>query len=124
MEKIQLNIGEGNMEAMKLKAELADTYMYDGMSAEEAERAVGELSGAVLLIFQKEAELSGMEAELEDMLAEARIRFAPKEDDDPDLLWGKTLRFLNLELYDDAIACVELAGEKGRCCRWLCRGVY
>ena len=112
MEKIQLNIGEGNMEAMKLKAELEDTYMYDGMSAEEAERAVGELSGQSSLIFQKEAELSGMEAELEDMLAEARIRFAPKEDDDPDLLWGKTLRFLNLELYDDAIACVELAGEK------------
>ena len=112
MERIRINIGDGNMELMEQKAELAESYIQAGMSPEEAERRVAELAGQAALTAQKEAELSDMEAELDAMLAEAREKFAPAPEDDPDTLWGKMLRFLNLGLYDDAIACAEMAGER------------
>ena len=42
----------------------------------------------------------------------AREKFAPKITDDPGILWGKVLRFLSLDMRDDALLCVDVLRRK------------
>ena len=114
VDRIRVNIGEGNRELMEQKAELVRRYMEEGMSAEEAEAAVEELIGKSDMLSQKTAELTEVQKELEARLAEAREKFAPLDTDDPDTLWGKMMRFLNLGLYDEAVTCMDMFREKTR----------
>lgn len=114
MERILLNVGDANREVMEQKSDLVRQYREAGMSAQEAEAAVEELVGQADLLTWKEAELSEAQKDLEASLAEARKKFAPLMEDDPDTLWGKMMRFLNLGLYEDAVTCMDLFREKMR----------
>lgn len=114
MGRITIQIGEQNVELMKGKAELVQKYMEAGASEEEARQLVESLSGGSQLLSEKEAELQDMNQELDGMLDEARKKFAPAAEDDENTLWGKMLRFLNLGLYDEAVACVDAYREKVR----------
>ena len=113
-ERIKLTIGEGNMEVMQQKAELAEQYMELGMSAEEAEARVDHIVGQADMIAAAEAELADTKQKLEEKYAEAREKYAPLDTDDPDTLWGKMMRFITLGMYDEAADCVHMLREKTR----------
>ena len=74
-----------------------------GMSPEQAER-----------IGKKEEELANLKAQSEEIqkaIADARERirkkFAPKDDDDVGMLWGKALRFMSVNMPEDAKLCID-----------------
>ena len=112
MDSITASVGEANMELMKSRAELIEKYMSEGASADEARSMAESLSGKSRLVTEQEAELQEMNKELDTLLDEARVKFAPEEGDDADTLWGKMLRFLSLKLYDEAVSCVEAYEEE------------
>lgn len=74
-----------------------------GMSPEQAER-----------IGKKEEELANLKArrdETKKALAATRERirkkFAPRDDDDVGILWGKALRFMSVKMPEDAKLCID-----------------
>ncbi len=74
-----------------------------GMSPEQAER-----------IGKKEEELENLKAqrkETQKAIADTRERirkkFAPKDDDDIGILWGKALRFMSVNMPEDAKLCID-----------------
>lgn len=114
MDRIAVQVGEDNMELMESKYELIKQLMAEGYTEEEARKAVESLSGGTRLLTEKEAQVEELLQEKEKLLEEARVKFAPAEGDDGDLLWGKMLRFLHLGLYDEAVACVDAYREAVR----------
>lgn len=114
MERVGLLIGESNMELLQERAGLIRDLMEDGMSLEEAEEQVGQLLGKSQLLAEKKAQLQQEKQRLEEMLEEARQKFAPREEDGTGTLWNKMRRFMNLGLYDEAEKCVEAYREKAR----------
>ncbi len=75
-----------------------------GMSPEQAER-----------IGKKEEELENLKAqrkETQKAIADARERlrkkFAPKDDDDIGILWGKALRFMSVNMPEEAKRCADV----------------
>ena len=114
LSQVTVQIGEENMKLMESKAQLVEELMAQGLSQEEAEARVEGLSGSSGQIAEQRAQLEEAERQLEEKLNEAREKFAPQESDDPDLVWGKMLRFLNLGLYDEALSCLDVYREKVR----------
>lgn len=111
MDRITIRVGEDNMRLMEKKSELIEQMVREGSTEEEARRSVEALSGKVDLLTAKEADLAELRQELEEKLEYAKVKFAPAAGDDGDILWGKMLRFLNLGLYDEAVACVDAYRE-------------
>jgi len=114
MDQVRVQIGEENMKLMETKAQMVQELMESGLSQQEAEERVNELSGQSSQLTQEKDALQEAQAQLEEKLNEAREKFAPQESDDMEMLWGKMLRFLNLGLYDEALNCLDFYREKAR----------
>ena len=74
-----------------------------GATSEQAEEHVGKLR-KVLELKKKLAEDQEDLAEAQDRL---RKKFAPKDDDDVGMLWGKALRFMSVKMPEDAKLCID-----------------
>ncbi len=59
-----------------------------------------------------EAESQELQAELQKRKEEAREKFKPLETDDPEILWGKGLRFITLKMPDMAAECFGMYAAK------------
>ena len=79
-----------------------------GATAEQADAQVAKL--------RKMAELKQRIANTQESLGEikerARARFAPKDDDDVGMLWGKALRFRMMNMLEDVKHCIEVLRKR------------
>lgn len=121
-------VGDDKLEVMLIKAEMIQQLMSEGADYETAEMIVEELSGRIQLVAEKKLSNKALKKEveekkraleeakqnLESKYDEIREKFAPSIDDESGELWGKMLRFLNVRLYDEAIACIDVYREKMR----------
>lgn len=57
-------------------------------------------------------QISETEDEIAASKARSREKFAPRIEDDAGTLWGKALRFLSLDMRDDALLCVDVLRRK------------
>lgn len=85
-----------------------------GMSREEAEEQVNRLLEKSNQLTISQDKLENLKQELEEAKAEFRRKFAPSADDDIGTLWGKMLRFLSVNMYDEALNCVDYIRETQR----------
>lgn len=85
-----------------------------GMSREEAEEQVNRLIDKSNQLTIAQDKLENLKQELEEAKADMRRKFAPSTDDDIDTLWGKMLRFLSVNMYDEALNCVDYIRETQR----------
>lgn len=67
---------------------------------------------ARLSIQEMKEQVFTMRSELQKKKDEARAKFAPDPADDEWLLWGKMLRFMSLQMPEDALACLSMYGDK------------
>ena len=79
-----------------------------GATAEQADAQVAKL--------RKMAELKQRLADTQEGLGEikerARTKFAPKDDDDVGILWGKALRFRTMNMPEDVKHCIEVLRKR------------
>ncbi len=106
--------GTMNMETSKEEEEYVQLLMELGLTREEALESVLDFSDAANRLTIKKTELEKEQQELEELKAEMRRKFAPSSEDSVDLLWGKMLRFLNVNMYDEALNCLDYVREVQR----------
>lgn len=114
MERITGQIGNENMEWLRERSELIRQLEEAGMSAGEAEQAVARIEGKSQLLSEKQAQVWELRRRLEEKKAEAWQKFAPSDGDEPEILWGKMLRFLSINMYDEAVLCIDAYRERVR----------
>jgi hypothetical protein len=56
--------------------------------------------------------LNALQQELDQKKLQAKEKFKPLETDEPDILWGKMLRFNSLKMYDMCIVCLNMYQQK------------
>lgn len=107
-------VGNMNVAYMSEKGEFVKMLMSVGMSREEAEdylaRTGNKMENIEALKKQVEEEIQ----ELEEIRNKAKVKFAPQSADDCNLLWGKMLRFLTLDMSDEAVSCAQAYLVKAR----------
>ena len=103
-------IGGQNMGLLSDKEALKNLLMAQGYTEAQAQDMVNEAATASQSgpsggdAEAKQKELEAKQKELEEAHQRMREKFAPKEGDDPYLVWGKALRFLSADMREDAIA--------------------
>lgn len=101
-------VGSENYDFMEKKTEL-EQYAWDlGMSQSQIDKYIAGITNKSDSIIAMKKQLDESRSMLLVLKMEAQVKFAPKEDDSPEILWGKMLRFTNLKMYDDAIKCVQM----------------
>ena len=76
-------------------------------------RILDELEIRVDDLLEQGEQLTEAEQQLKELKEEAYEKFRPLAEDEPDLLWGKGLRFITLEMPEAAAECFKLYGQKG-----------
>ncbi len=76
----------------------------NGATQEFAEEQYGKIAK----ISQMKARINSVQTQLDDAKDAARIKFAPKDDDDVGILWGKVLRFRSMGISDAAELCMDI----------------
>ena len=74
-----------------------------GATPEKAEEMIAKIRKTTEL----KSQLQTAETGLRQARERARVKFAPKGDNEPGMLWGKALRFVSLEIDDMALKCLE-----------------
>lgn len=100
-------VGNQNQALFAQKRALIELLMTMGLTEEEAEKHVEKTLDAQGAIQSAQDELLKLEAELEESKARIREKTAPKEGDDPYLVWGKALHFLSAGMKEDAVAAFQ-----------------
>jgi hypothetical protein len=100
----------GNLRPELVAAErtLKDKLLKNGASPEQADHIVnmqGELAALKGI-------LKSQEQHLEETRERVRQKFAPLESDDCGMLWGKSLRFLTVNMPDEALKCIYALRRK------------
>jgi hypothetical protein len=112
-QKQQLNemaslLGSENYAYMQQRAELEQYALEQGMSQSEIDAFLADVTNKSESITALKQQLNEATTKLADMKNQAKEKFAPKEEDTPDILWGKMLRFMTLQMYEDAVKCVQM----------------
>lgn len=114
-------IGEENMALIEEETRYVMFLVEQGYTVAEAEQEVdkitaqaSDVSEKMIALQEKVKELEQTEEELAAAKERIKEKFAPADGDSGDILWGKMLRFLNVKLYDDALACLDAYRETMR----------
>lgn len=102
--------GEKNKEFMSEKDALLSMLTRSGMSKAEAQIYIDKLlanSQKSAVLDDKKKDIDDLQKTLEGQKQLLREKTAPKEGDDPYLVWGKALRFLTVKMYEDAISALQ-----------------
>ena len=75
-----------------------------GMTETQADSLVGKFCK----LAEEKLKLSSAQEQLEEAHDRLRKKFAPKDDDDIGILWGKALRFMSVNMPDEAKRCVDV----------------
>lgn len=106
--------GNLNVDVAEEKSAFIEQLMKQGYTREEAEEWTNKILSGSGNIGMLKQDLLEAETSLKAMQEEAREKFAPEENDEPGILWGKALRFANIELYEEAVKCVQAYQQKVR----------
>ena len=100
----------GNMRPAIVEAEqtLKKELINIGASLEQADRIVNKQGEVDAL----KGVLNTKEQQLEEARERLRQKFAPLETDDCGTLWGKSLRFLTVNMPDEALKCIAILRKK------------
>ena len=79
-----------------------------GATPEQIETQMAKIES----ILSMKRQIAETENEIAASKARSREKFAPKIDDAPGILWGKALRFLSLDMRDEALACLDVLRRK------------
>lgn len=111
-------IGQENMTLIeertryiRLLVDQGYTFAQAEQEADEITAREGEMTEKLIALKEKTKELEQTEEELAAAKERIKEKFAPADGDSGDILWGKMLRFLNVKLYDDALACLDAYRE-------------
>ena len=102
------SLGMPDLPTPKTPEELRSNLEKIGATPEQIERMVEKMKKMQDLKDQ----LASAQKGIEEAKVQARQKFAPKETDDVGLLWGKALRFLSLDMREDALAIILALRKK------------
>ncbi len=105
-------LGTENYAFLQEKSELEQYALEKGMSQSEIDAFLANIVDKSESITALKQQLNEATTKLADMKNQAREKFAPKEEDDSGMLWGKMLRFMSLQLYEDAVKCAQMYQQK------------
>lgn len=101
--KYVLYEGNTSKDFLAQKHALINLLTQSGMTKKEAENFIDKFLCNNQYLDNEKNKLEIHNKKLEDLKQLAREKFAPRETDDPLLVWSKALRFLTIDMYDDAI---------------------
>jgi hypothetical protein len=105
-------VGTENYSFLQEKSELEQYARENGMSQSEIDAFLANIVDKSESIATMKQQLNEASTKLADIKNQAREKFAPKAEDDPGMLWGKMLRFMSLQLYEDAVKCAQMYQQK------------
>ena len=113
---------EVNAQYEDMVQQLIDLHM-DPDEAESLVAQISHISSKELLLEDSKQELEEAKQKLEEAKQEMWEKFAPQEDDEPGILWGKARRFAKVKMYEEAAKCMEVLEKLNdsertpECCR-------
>lgn len=105
-------VGNENYAFLQQKSELEQYALEQGISQSEIDEFLANIVDKSETITTMKQELNEAMTRLEDLRNQARVKFAPTDEDEPGLLWGKMLRFMSLQMYEEAEKCVQMYQQK------------
>ena len=105
-------LGTENYAFLQQKSELEQYALEKGMSQSEIDAFLANIVDKSESITTMKQQLNEATTKLADIKNQAREKFAPKDEDDSGMLWGKMLRFMSLQLYEDAVKCAQMYQQK------------
>ncbi len=105
--EITLLVGEQNLLLMQDQQEFYDVLLALGYSEEDASAYIANISIQSAELTDAEVALETLQAELEAKYQEIREEYAPSAEDSADDLWVNGVRFLRINLLDEAIECFQ-----------------
>ena len=102
------SLGMPDLPTPKTSEELRENLKKIGATPEQIESTVSKMEK----LQEMKGQLADAKKSIEDAKARARVKFAPKSTDDVGLLWGKALRFLSLDMKDEALNVVLVLRKK------------
>lgn len=101
-------IGSENYAFLQQKSELEQYALDKGMSQNEIDAFLANIVDKSESITAMKQQLNELTTALADQKIQAREKFAPQLEDKSEILWGKMLRFINLQMFDDAVKCAQM----------------
>ena len=105
-------LGTENYAFLQQKSELEQYALEKGIPQSEIDAFLANIIDKSESITALKQQLNEATTKLADIKNQAREKFAPKEEDDSGMLWGKMLRFMSLQLYEDAVKCAQMYQQK------------
>ena len=102
-------LGMPDLPTPKTPEELRENLKKIGATPEQIENMVSKMEK----LQEMKGQLADAKKGIDEAKARARVKFAPNSMDDVGLLWGKALRFLSLDMKDEALNVVLALRKKG-----------
>ena len=106
--QIAVFVGNMNVNLRQEKKQFGELLVDSGATQEQANKMVEN----VMETESQKSELAEMQKKLEEARERVRQKFAPLESDDSGTLWGKGLRFMTVNMSDEALKCVDMLRKK------------
>lgn len=101
-------VGNENYAFLQQKSELEQYALEQGIPQSDIDEFLANIIDKSETTAAMKQELNEAMTRLEDIRNQAREKFAPTDEDEPGLLWGKMLRFMSLQLYEEAEKCAQM----------------
>jgi len=96
-------IGDASRELEQTRRDVQKKLVGMGATPEDAER----IQGKIEKVSNMKAQLNETQKAIEATRERIRKKFAPQDDDDVGILWGKALRFMSVKMPEDAKLCID-----------------
>lgn len=103
-------VGDSNINLSITEENLKNSLIASGMTRKEAQAYLDSILKSQNSIEEKRKAIEKLQQEINEgknsintLKEQARKKFAPNASDESGIVWGKALRFLSLEMYEDAI---------------------
>ena len=106
--QIALLVGNMNVDLRQEKKQFTDLLVDHGATQKAAATTVEN----IMEQSAQQSELAEMQKKLEEARERLRQKFAPLGTDDCGTLWGKNLRFLTVNMPDEALKCIAVLRKK------------
>lgn len=100
-------VGNINVPLMQQKADMVKQLEQAGMSQKDAEAYVANILQHSDNTTNLQKQIDETKQKTEQLKENAKTKFAPLQTDTSDIIWGKMLRFLTLQMPNQAIECAQ-----------------
>lgn len=108
LKDLSILVGNMNNAVIQDGEEYKQQLIEMGATPEKAEEMLEKVRQMAAL----KASLDERKKHIDEIREKARTKFAPLETDEPGVLWGKTVRFLSLEMPDEALKVMDMLRKK------------